>query len=105
MTPKTFETARDEAADKRFDESDIGDGKSCLYGFKIGADWARAYMQKKLDAALMREDRLVELVNKQAEDYGLWFIDGNGPEKYLQLALRKLHALIEENKALREGEK
>ena len=38
---------------------------------------------------------LIALVNEQAEDEGLWFIDATCSEAYLQAALRKLHAAIE----------
>jgi len=37
----------------------------------------------------------IALVNEQAEDEGLWFIDATCSEAYLQAALRKLHAAIE----------
>lgn len=36
-----------------------------------------------------------ELVNKQVEDEGLWFITEHASEAYLQQALRELHAIIE----------
>ena len=39
--------------------------------------------------------KLREIVNKQAEDYGLWFIPTNACEDYLQRALRRLHHVIE----------
>ncbi len=38
---------------------------------------------------------LLDFVNQQAEDDGLWFIAQHASEAYLQDALRKLHALIE----------
>lgn len=38
---------------------------------------------------------LKKLVDKQAEDEGLWFIAATAPESYLQQELRKLHAEIE----------
>jgi len=41
--------------------------------------------------------QIKELVDKQAEDEGLWFIARTCPEGYLQQELRKLHALIEED--------
>ena len=44
----------------------------------------------------MTLDRIVALVNKQAEDEGLWFEARTAPEAYLQRELRKLHALIEQ---------
>jgi hypothetical protein len=40
--------------------------------------------------------KLWELVVEQAEDEYLWFIAEHAPEAYLQEALRKLHAAIEE---------
>ena len=46
-------------------------------------------------------EKIRNLVNEQAEDEGLWFTNDelSGPinisEAYLQLALRKLHAVIE----------
>jgi hypothetical protein len=42
-------------------------------------------------------ERIVELVDQQAEDEGLWFIGSSRtmPEAYLQRELRRLHALIE----------
>ena len=36
-----------------------------------------------------------EMVNRQAEDDGLWFVAQFASEAYLQQELRKLHALIE----------
>ncbi len=44
---------------------------------------------------LRLDPELIELVNKQAEDEGLWFIARTAPEAYLQQELRKLHAAIE----------
>ncbi len=35
------------------------------------------------------------LVNKQAEDEGLWFVAQTAPEGYLQQSLRELHAVVE----------
>jgi len=43
------------------------------------------------------EKELKELVEKQAEDEGIFFAAQTGPEAYLQQEIRKLHALIEEN--------
>jgi hypothetical protein len=36
-----------------------------------------------------------KLVNEQAEDEGLWFVAETAPEAYLQMHLRRLHALVE----------
>ena len=52
-------------------------------------------------------DKLLAIVNEQAEDEGLWFIDALCSEAYLQTALRSLHHAIEElalKTAQREGE-
>ena len=38
---------------------------------------------------------LMKLVDKQANDAGLWFVQATASEAYLQQALRKLHAAIE----------
>jgi len=35
------------------------------------------------------------LIDKQAEDEGLWFIAETAPEAYLQQELRRLHGAIE----------
>lgn len=40
-------------------------------------------------------DALQELVDRQAEDNGLWFQAETAPEAYLQAALRELHAAVE----------
>ena len=139
MTPKTFETARDEMANKRFDESDLGDGQSCHYGFKTGADWARAYhleeikrlnrriievngflhsansdraslgldykkLQQKLDATLMREEKLIEVLGFYANggnfNHDIWIHDELG-----HFTGKWAREVLAQNKALREGEK
>jgi hypothetical protein len=40
-------------------------------------------------------ERLKAIVDEQAEDEGLWFLDPLCSEAYLQAALRRLHAEIE----------
>lgn len=40
-------------------------------------------------------ENVMKLVNKQAEDEGLWFDAKTAPEAYLQAELRKLHYSIE----------
>lgn len=42
---------------------------------------------------------VIALVEKQAEDEGLWFIAQTAPEAYLQQELRRLHGSIEAAKA------
>ena len=48
-------------------------------------------------------DTPLQIVNRQAEDEGLWFIAQTAPEAYLQRALRELHAAIE-RPATQDGE-
>ena len=43
----------------------------------------------------MNSKKILALVNRQADDEGLWFIAETAAEAYLQQELRKLHALIE----------
>ena len=54
------------------------------------------------------KERLLELVNKQAENEAIFFQAKTTPEAYLQLQIRMLHAYIEEDdfmiKALEESE-
>ena len=40
------------------------------------------------------------VVEEQAKDEGLWFVPITASEAYLQQELRRLHAVIEEQKAL-----
>jgi hypothetical protein len=50
-------------------------------------------------ATLMRElehmIKVIDVVEEQANDEGLWFEAKTAPEAYLQNALRRLHATIE----------
>lgn len=39
---------------------------------------------------------VMDLVNEQAEDHGIWFQAKTAPEAYLQQELRKLHKKIED---------
>lgn len=43
-----------------------------------------------------------QLVNEQAEDEGLWFQAEYITEQHLQNALRKLHAIIEDDSFMRK---
>ena len=43
----------------------------------------------------MDEKRLLELVDEQANDADLWFLDAGPREEALQDAIRKLHEIIE----------
>lgn len=45
---------------------------------------------------------ILDIVNKQARDPGLWFMAETAAEAYLQQELRKLHAVIEEEAAHEE---
>jgi len=40
-------------------------------------------------------NRLLAIVNAQAEDEGLWFVAHDAPTSYIQQELRRLHAEIE----------
>lgn len=50
---------------------------------------------QELEAEKERVRKLVEMVNKQAEDEGLWFVAETASEGYLQQELRKLHDAVE----------
>jgi len=43
----------------------------------------------------MNLEELCSIVDRQAEDEGLWFEAETAPEAYLQQELRKLHGAIE----------
>jgi len=45
-----------------------------------------------------------KLVQKQAEDEGLWFMPNYTTEDYLQRALRKLHSVVEREEKEIHGE-
>lgn len=59
---------------------------------------------RRLNERLAQRDariaELCALVDKQAEDDGLWFVAVTAPEAYLQQELRRLHAAVD---AAREG--
>ena len=49
-------------------------------------------------------EKLKAIVDEQAEDEGLWFLDPLCSEAYLQAALRRLHAEIETLYAVSNGD-
>ncbi len=51
---------------------------------------------------MINYEKVINLVNEQAEDESLWFIPEYVTEEYLQKALRKLHAVIEGNEEMLE---
>lgn len=55
--------------------------------------WERPEPEPESDTA---ESLLRDIVNEQAEDEGLWFMATTAAEAYLQAALRRLHAAVEE---------
>jgi len=57
--------------------------------------WLLNKHDKEKAAWEAKEKALLELVNQQAEDEGLWFDATTAPEAYLQQELRKLHVAIE----------
>ena len=52
-------------------------------------------MKKHVTSRFLAWEHVKALVNKQAEDEGLWFQAETAPEAYLQQELRKLHAAVE----------
>ena len=52
----------------------------------------RDYLQ-----AVGKLEGIYQVVEKQAEDDGLWFVAKTAPEAYLQQELRRLHTVIEED--------
>lgn len=57
------------------------------------ADKRIAELEANIKTQVITEE-ILELVNEQAEDYGLWFNAKYATEAYLQSELRRLHALI-----------
>ena len=55
-------------------------------------------LENHIEGKALVDAEVINLVNEQAEDEGLWFIDATASEAYLQQALRRLHAMIEEAK-------
>ena len=53
------------------------------------------HWREKYFALKTKLDKIQALVDKQAEDEGLWFEAVTAPEDYLQMALRELHKTIE----------
>ncbi len=52
---------------------------------------------EQINKTLMDDHKTIrDVVNKQAEDEGLWFEAQTAPEAYLQQELRRLHTVIEE---------
>ena len=62
--------------------------------------WATALNDAGYSVNRTLENKIVELVNEQAEDDGLWFVAKTVPEAYLQKALRKLHESIERTSSI-----
>ena len=60
----------------------------------IDKHWCR-WDEHDCEAAYEEIERLLALVNEQAEDEGLWFRAETCAEAYVQQALRRLHAAIE----------
>jgi hypothetical protein len=57
-----------------------------------------ARMDERIEKLEARLASIKALVDKQAEDDGLWFLADHAAEGYLQQELRKLHLLIEDEK-------
>lgn len=56
---------------------------------------ARRAWQDGYHEAARRITNLQDLIDEQAEDEALWFLDVSVTEAYLQQELRRLHAVIE----------
>ncbi len=61
------------------------------------------HFAEKLAALRAQVADLQRLVDEQAEDECLWFVDGTAAEAYVQQALRRLHAAVEAVSATTEG--
>lgn len=57
---------------------------------------AKAMYRALLAKLPAQQNALIDIVNKQAEDEGLWFDAQTAPEAYLQLELRRLHSAVED---------
>ena len=65
-----------------------------------GANWAwTSYLHNNalpiIEALVKEREELVNIVDRQAEDYGLWFEAITAPEAYLQRELRRLHSAVD----------
>ena len=58
---------------------------------------------KKQESMVCQLREIRALVDKQAEDEGLWYINGNASTAYLQQEFRKLHDLIEKQSTSKGG--
>jgi len=80
------------------------DGLIIFYGERCGAGLNKEEFNSLVNWVNSRDteenddDTLRQLVDRQAEDEGLWFVAQTAPEAYLQQALRELHALIENDR-------
>lgn len=63
----------------------------------ISGVWTDAKCGDEPETKYILADPLINFVNEQAEDEGLWFEARTAPEAYLQQELRRLHKLIEES--------
>ena len=66
-----------------------------VFPYELNPEWERVVNVKVVEAA-SRMVNAQTIVNEQAEDDALWFIDVTAPEAYLRQELRRLHAAIEE---------
>ena len=87
----------EQPGDGRITEQDLTP-ESQLTLMTADRDSWRMLADKSRERAEAAEAELAELravVNRQAEDSGLWFEAQTAPEAYLQQELRKLHEAIE----------
>ena len=79
-------------------DSFIGDSIAAIKKLRTEGDRDYEGMRRFQGRAIAAESNLRDLrqlVDRQAEDEGLWFVATTAPEAYLQQELRKLHAAIE----------
>ena len=53
------------------------------------------FLEGKVATLEAKLEAIQQVVDKQAEDEGLWFVAARASEAYLQQELRQLHAVIE----------
>lgn len=68
--------------------------------FAAAANEQIADLQSQLTAANEKLASARKVIERQANDDGLWFLSRTAPEAYLQAALRNLHAAVEGTDAL-----
>lgn len=93
-----LEKLRAERSLPKCDVYNLRDGARCIL---LAHDGYTSHVQGEPCPNLKAKtdtERLQSLVDKQAEDEGLWFAAQTAPEAYLQQELRKLHEAIDQTR-------